>query len=117
MRIYPKLHSVPETAFRTRYGHYEFTVMPFGLTNAPTAFMDLMNRVFKPYLDKFVVVFIDNILIYSRTPDEHTHHLRVALDVLRKNEVYAKFSKCEFWLENVAFLGHVVSSEGVLVDP
>jgi len=91
--------------------------MPFGLANAPAAFMDLMNRIFKPYLDEFVVVFIDDILIYSRTPDEHTHHLRVALDVLRKNELYAKFSKCEFWLEKVDFLGHVVSSEGVSVDP
>jgi len=79
--------------------------------------MDLMNRVFKPYLDKFVVVFIDDILIYSRTPGEHTHHLRVALDVLRRNELYVKFSKCEFFLEKVAFLGHVVSSEGVSVDP
>jgi len=108
---------MPKTAFRTRYRHYEFTVMPLGLTNAPAAFMDLMNRVFKPYLDKFVVVFIDDILIYSRTSDEHTHHLRVALDVLRKNELYTKFSKCEFWLEKVAFLGHVVSSEGASVDP
>ena len=91
--------------------------MPFGLTNAPATFMDLMNRVFKPYLDKVMAVFIDDILIYLRTPDEHTHHLRVALDVLRMNESYAKFSKCEFWLEKVAFLGHVVSSEGVSVDP
>ena len=92
-------------------------MMSFALTNAPAAFMDLMNRVFKPYLDKFMVVFIDDILIYSRTPDEHTHHLWVALDVLRKNELYAKFSKCEFWLEKVAFLGHVVSNEGVSMDP
>jgi len=91
-----KDEDIPKTAFRTRYGHYEFVVMPFGLTNAPAAFMDLMNKVFKPYLDKFVVVFIDDILIYSRTPEERTHHLRVALDVLQRNELYAKFSKCEF---------------------
>ena len=91
--------------------------MPFDLTNAPAAFMDLMNRVFKPYLDKFVVVFVDNVLIYSRTPDEHTHHRRTALDILRRNELYAKFSKCGLWLEKVAFVGHVVSNEGLSVDP
>ena len=112
-----KDEDIPKTAFRTRYGHYEFVVMPFGLTNAPAAFMDFMNRVFKPYLDKFVVVFIDDILIYSRTPDKHTRHLQIALEVLRRNELYAKFSKCEFWLEKVAFLGHVISSGGVSVDP
>jgi len=92
-------------------------MMPFGLTNSPAAFVDLMNRVFKPYLDKFVVVFIDDILIYSRTLEEHTHHLRTTLKVLRKNELYAKLSKCEFWLRKVAFLGHVVSNERVSVDP
>ena len=91
--------------------------MPFGLTNAPTAFMDLINRVFKPYLDKFVVIFINDILIYSKSPDEHTHHLQIALKVLRKNDLYAKLSKCEFWLRKVAFLGHIVSNEGVSVDP
>jgi len=90
--------------------------MPFGLTNGPTAFVDLINRVFKPYLDQFVVVFIDDILIYSRTPEDHAHHLRT-LEVLRKNELYAKWSKCEFWLRKVAFLGQVVSNEGVSVDP
>jgi len=108
---------IPKTAFRTRYGHYEFTVMPFGLTNAPATLIDFMNRVFKPYLDNFLVVFIDDIMIYSRTPDEHTHHLRVALDVLRKNELYANFSKCEFWLEKIAFLGHIVPTEAVSVNP
>ena len=91
--------------------------MTFGLTNAPSAFMDLMNRVFKPYLDQFVVVFIDDILIYSRSLEEHTHHLRTTLEVLRRHESYAKLSKCEFWLRKVVFLGHVVSNEGVSVDP
>ncbi|XP_019250983.1 PREDICTED: uncharacterized protein LOC109229890 [Nicotiana attenuata] len=97
---------VPKTAFRTRYGHYEFLVMPFGLTNAPAAFMDLMNRVFRPYLDSFVIVFIDDILIYSRSQEEHEQHLRVVLQTLRDSQLYAKFSKCEFWLGSVAFLGH-----------
>ena len=86
-----------------RYGYYEHVVMPCGLTNAPTAFMDLMNRVIKPYLDQFVVVFIDDILVYSRTPEEHSSHLRDVLEALRKNELYAKLSECEFWLEKVAF--------------
>jgi len=108
---------IPRTVFCTRYGHYEFVVMPFGLTNASAAFIDLMNRVFKPYLDQFVVVFIDDILIYSRTPEDHVHHLRTALEVLRKNKLYAKLSKCEFLLRKLAFLGHVVSNEGVSVDP
>jgi len=108
---------ISKTAFHTRYGHYEFVMVPFGLTNTPVAFMGLMNRVFKPYLDQFVVVFIDDILIYSRTPEEHNHHLRVALEVLRGNELYAKFSKCESWLNKVAFLGHMISNEGVSVDP
>ncbi|XP_019244734.1 PREDICTED: uncharacterized protein LOC109224653, partial [Nicotiana attenuata] len=87
---------VPKTAFRTRYGHYEFLVMSFGLTNAPKAFMDLMNRVFRPYIDSFVIVFIDDILIYSRSLGEHEHHLRVVLQALREQKLYAKFSKCEF---------------------
>ncbi|XP_019251115.1 PREDICTED: uncharacterized protein LOC109230033 [Nicotiana attenuata] len=97
---------VPKTAFRTRYGHYEFLVMSFGLTNAPAAFMDLMNRVFRPYLDSFTIVFIDDILIYSRSREEHEQHLRVVLQTLRDSQLYAKFSKCEFWLSSVAFLGH-----------
>ncbi|XP_019262136.1 PREDICTED: uncharacterized protein LOC109239972, partial [Nicotiana attenuata] len=87
---------VPKTAFRTRYGHYEFLVMSFGLTNAPAAFMDLMNRVFRPYLDSFMIVFIDDILIYSRSKEEHEQHLRVVLQTLRDSRLYAKFSKCEF---------------------
>ncbi|GKA46902.1 putative reverse transcriptase domain-containing protein [Tanacetum coccineum] len=108
---------IPKTAFRTRYGHYEFQVMPFGLTNAPAIFMDLMNRVCKPYLDKFVIVFIDDILIYSKNKQEHEEHLKLILELLKKEELYAKFSKCEFWIPKVQFLGHVIDSEGIHVDP
>ena len=108
---------IPKTAFRTRYGHFEFTVMSFGLTNAPAAFMDLMHRVFQPYLDQFVVVFVDDILIYSQSEREHEDHLRIVLQLLRDHQLYAKFSKCEFWLTEVRFLGHVVSASGVSVDP
>ncbi|GJR79736.1 putative reverse transcriptase domain-containing protein [Tanacetum coccineum] len=108
---------IPKTAFRTRYGHFEFTVMPFGLTNAPAVFMDLMNRVCKPYLDKFVIVFIDDILIYSKSEEEHEAHLKTILDLLKEEKLYAKFSKCEFWLKEVQFLGHVVNRDGIHVDP
>ncbi|GJS47247.1 putative reverse transcriptase domain-containing protein [Tanacetum coccineum] len=108
---------IPKTAFRTRYGHYEFQVMPFGLTNAPAVFMDLMNRVCKPYLDKFVIVFIDDILIYLKNKKEHKEHLKQILELLKKEELYAKFSKCEFWIPKVQFLGHVIDSEGIHVDP
>ncbi|KAL0559053.1 hypothetical protein IC582_003642 [Cucumis melo] len=108
---------VPKTAFRSRYGHYEFIVMSFGLTNAPAVFMDLMNRVFREFLDTFVIMFIDDILIYSKTEAEHEEHLRIVLQTLRDNKLYAKFSKCEFWLKQVSFLGHVVSKAGVSVDP
>ncbi|GJS54853.1 putative reverse transcriptase domain-containing protein [Tanacetum coccineum] len=108
---------IPKTAFRTRYGHYEFQVMPFGLTNAPAVFMDLMNRVCKPYLDKFVIVFIDDILIYSRNKEEHANHLRIILELLRKEKLYAKFSKCDFWIRIVQFLGHLIDSQGLHVDP
>ncbi|GKC04460.1 putative reverse transcriptase domain-containing protein [Tanacetum coccineum] len=108
---------IPKTAFRTRYGHYEFQVMPFGLTNAPAVFMDLINRVCKPYLDKFVIVFIDDILIYSRNEKEHEEHLKTILELLNKEELYAKFSKCEFWINTVKFLGHVIDSSGIHVDP
>ncbi|GJR98912.1 reverse transcriptase domain-containing protein [Tanacetum coccineum] len=100
---------IPKTAFRTRYGHYEFQVMPFGLTNAPAVFMDLMNRV--------VIVFIDDILIYSKNKQEHEEHLKLILELLKKEELYAKFSKCEFWIPKVQFLGHVIDSEGIHVDP
>ncbi|GKB98164.1 reverse transcriptase domain-containing protein, partial [Tanacetum coccineum] len=104
---------IPKTAFRTRYGHFEFTVMPFGLTNAPAIFMDLMNRICKPYLDKFVIVFIDYILIYSKSEEEHEVQLETILDLLKKEKLYAKFSKCEFWLQEVQFLGHVVNRDGL----
>nr|GEW83364.1 putative reverse transcriptase domain-containing protein [Tanacetum cinerariifolium] len=108
---------VPKTAFRTRYGHYEFQVMPFELTNAPAVFMDLMNRMCKPYLDKFVIVFIDDILIYSKNKKEHKEHLMAILELLKKEKLYAKFSKCEFWIPKVQFLGHVIDSRGIHVDP
>ncbi|WMV50280.1 hypothetical protein MTR67_043665 [Solanum verrucosum] len=106
-----------KTAFRTRYEHYKFVVMSFGLTNAPALSIDLMNRGFKPYLDSFVVVFIDNILIYSRGEEEYKGHLRVVLQRLREEKLYAKYEKCEFWLKEVAFLSHVVSGDGINVDP
>ena len=103
---------VPKTAFRTRYGHYEFLVMSFGLTNSPTTFMDLMNRVFQQYLDRFVIVFIDDILVYSGSPEEHSKHLRIVLQTLREWQLYAKLSKYKFWLDRVTFLGHVSQLRG-----
>nr|GEW11847.1 hypothetical protein [Tanacetum cinerariifolium] len=108
-----KEQDIPKTAFRTRYSHYEFLVMPFGLTNAPAVFMDLMNRIFYEYLDKFVIVFIDDILVYSKTKEGHEEHLCIVLGTLRQEKLYAKFSKCEFWLGQVAFLGHIVSADGL----
>ncbi|GJT29473.1 putative reverse transcriptase domain-containing protein [Tanacetum coccineum] len=108
---------IPKTAFQTRYGHYEFQVMPFGLTNALAVFIDLMNRVCKPYLDKFVIVFIDDILIYSKDEKEHEEYLKAILELLKKEKLYAKFSKCEFWIPKVQFLGHVIDSRGIHVDP
>ena len=108
---------IPKAAFRTRYGHFEFTMMPLGLTNAPAAFVDLMHRVFQLYLDQFVVVFVDDMLIYSQSEKEHEDHLRIILQALKEHQLYAKFSKCEFWLNEVRFLGHVVSASGVSVDP
>jgi ribonuclease HI len=108
---------IPKTAFTTRYGLYEFVVVSFGLTNAPAYFMNLMNKVFMEELDRFVVVFIDDILIHSETTDEHEEHLRIVLERLRQQNLYAKFSKYEFWMEKVAFLGHVLSAEGIAVDP
>ncbi|GJZ59529.1 putative reverse transcriptase domain-containing protein [Tanacetum coccineum] len=108
---------IPKTAFRTRYGHYEFQVMPFGLTNAPAVFMDLMNHVCKPYLINCVICFIDISLIYSRNEEEHANHLRIILELLRKEKLYAKFSKCDFWIHIVQFLGHLIDSQGLHVDP
>ena len=108
---------IPKTEFRTRYWHFEVTVMPFGLTNAPAAFMDLMHKVFQPYLDQFVVVIVDDILIYSQSEWKHKYNLRIVLQLLRDHQLYSKFSKYEFWLTEVRFLGHVVSASGVSVDP
>jgi len=108
---------VQKTAFRSRYGHYEYVVMPFGVTNAPAVFMDYMNRIFGLFLDEFVVVLIDNILIYSKTQEEHAKHLRLVLGILREKQLYAKLSKCEFWMDEVQFLGHVIFAQGIAVDP
>ena len=108
---------IPKTTFKTQYGNFEFTVMPFGLTNAPTTFIDLMHKVFQPYLDQFVMVFVDDILIYSQSERDHEDHLRVVLRLLRYHQLYAKFRKCKFWLIGVRFLGHVASALGVSVDP
>ena len=102
---------IHKTAFVSHCGHHEFTIMPFGLTNAPAVFMDMKSGVFRPYLNKFVVVFVDDILIYSASRDEHAEHLKIALQLLRDNRLYAKLSKCEFWLPEVKFLGHVVSGQ------
>jgi hypothetical protein len=115
MKIRPS--DIPKTAFSTRYGLYEFIVMSFGLTNAPTYFMNLMNKVFMEYLDRFVIVFIDDILIYSKSDSDHEEHLRLVLQKLRDNQLYAKFSKCEFWIGEVPFLGHIISNGGISVDP
>nr|GEW93475.1 retrotransposon protein, putative, Ty3-gypsy subclass [Tanacetum cinerariifolium] len=116
-RSFHRDEDIPITAFMSRYDHYEFQVMPFGLTNAPAVFMDLMNRVCKLYLDKFVIVFINEILIYSKSKEEHKEHLNTVMKLLKKEQLYAKFSKCDFWLQSVQFLGHVIDSKGVHVDP
>ena len=104
---------IHKTAFKTRYRHFEFLVIPFGLTNAPAAFMDMMQRVFRPYLDQFVIVFIDDVLIYSDSAEQHAEHLRTALQTLREHQLFEKFSKCEFWRTKIHFLGHVVSEQGI----
>ncbi|WMV23982.1 hypothetical protein MTR67_017367 [Solanum verrucosum] len=115
LKIRPE--DIPKTTFRTRYGHYEFLVMSFGLTNVHATFMSLMNGVFKPFRDSFFTLFIDDILFYSKSEEEHADHLRIVWSVLERQKFYAKFSKCEFWLTSITFLGHVVSREGVMVDP
>jgi hypothetical protein len=112
-----KDEDIHKTTFRTRYGHYEFVVVPFGLTNAPTTFMCLMNSVLNKYLDKFVLVFVDDILVYSKNREEHEEHLRMVLQVLREHQLYAKFNKCDFFKKEIQYLGHVISVEGVAVDP
>ena len=108
---------IRKTTFRTRYGHYEFVVLPFGLTNAPTTFMNLIHGIFHPYLDKFVLIFIDDILIYSKNMEEHKEHLRIVLNMLREDHLYANFSKCDLFKEQIHYLGHVISAEGIVVDP
>jgi len=115
-QIRVKAEDVSKTAFRTRYGHYKYSVMPFGVTNAPGVFMEYLNRIFHPYLDQFVVVFIDDILVYSKSEEEHAEHLRVVLLVLKEKRLFAKLSKCEFWLREVSFLGHVISKGGITMD-
>jgi hypothetical protein len=115
MKIRPS--DIPKTAFSTRYGLHEFTVMSFGLTNASAYFMNLMNKVVMEYLDRFVMVFIDDILIYSKSGSDHEEHLRLVLQKLRENKLYAKYSKCEFWINEVPFLGHIISNGGISVDP
>jgi len=116
-QIRVKAEDISKTAFRTRYGHYEYFVMPFGISNAPGVFMEYMNIIFHPFLDRFVVVFIDDILVYSKSEEEHAEHLRIVLRVLKENQLCAKLSKCEFWLREVSFLGHVISKGDIVVDP
>jgi len=116
-QIRVKAEDISKTAFQTRYGHYEYYVMPFAVSNAPGVFMDYMNRIFHPFLDHFMVVFIDDILGYSKSEEEHAEHLRIVLRVLKENQLCAKLSKCEFWLREVSFLGHVISKGGIAIDP
>jgi len=116
-QILVKAEDVQKTTFRSWYGHYEYVVMPFGMTNAPAVFMDYMNMIFRSFLDKFVVVFINDILIYSRNQEEHAEHLRLVLGVLREKQIYVKLSKCEFWMDEVQFLGHVIFAQGIAMDP
>jgi hypothetical protein len=116
-QLWIKEDDIPKTSFKMRFGHYEFIVLPFGLTNAPGVFMSLMNGVFHEYLDKFIQVFIDNILIYSRMMEEHDEHLRLVLQCLRENKLYGKLSKCSFYQSKIHYLGHVISGEGIIMDP
>jgi len=115
-QIKVKDEDIQKTAFMTRYGHYEYTVMPFSVTNAPGVFMEYINRIFHAFLDRFVVVFIDDSLIYSKTEEEHAEHLKIVLQVLKEKKLYTKLSKCEFWLNEMSFLGHVISGNGIAVD-
>jgi hypothetical protein len=112
-----RAEDIPKTAFTTRYGLYEYLVMSFGLTNALAHFMYLMNSVFMPELDQFIMVFIDDILVYLKSMEEHEDHLRIVLQRLQEHQLYTKFSKCKFWIQEVPILGHVVSPEGIAVDP
>jgi hypothetical protein len=112
-----KEEDIVKTTFRTRYGHYEFVVVPFGLTNAPAFFMCLMNGIFRNYLDKFVIVFLDDILVYSKSEKEHEHHLRLILQVPREHQLYAKLSKCYFYQKHIHYSGHIISEHGIVVDP
>lgn len=111
------VEDIPKMPFHMRYGHYEFLVMSFGLTNSPASFMDLMNQIFKPFLDKFRIVPIDDILVYSKSCEEHEQHLRIIFQNLREHQLYAKFSKCQFRLNQVGFLGRIVCKEGIRVNP
>ena len=113
IKIKPK--DIPKIEFVSRYGHHEYLVVPFGLTNAPAIFMNLMNNIFMKYLDKFVIVFINDILVYSKTKGDHADHFRIVLQTLREHQLYAKFSKCKFWLDQVEFLGHMINKNGILV--
>jgi hypothetical protein len=116
-QIMIKEEDISKIAFVSRYGHHEYLVVPFGLTNAPSIFKNLMNKIFMKYLDKFVIVFIDDILVYSKDQVEHANHLRIILQILREHQLYAKFSKCEFWIDKVELLGHVITKEGIAVNP
>lgn len=116
-QIHVREEDIPKTAFSTRYGLYEFIVMTFGFSNAPPTFMRAMNYLFQDWLDVFVILYLDDILVYSKSEAEHEEHLRLVLQKLREHQYYAKFSKCEFWLDKVNFLGHVISAEGIAVDP
>jgi hypothetical protein len=111
-----KDEDINKTTFKTRYGHYEFTVVPFGLSNAPVVFMCLINGVFREYLDKFVIIFLDDILVYSKSEEKH-EHLRMVLQVLREHQLYAKLRKCSFYRKQIHYLGHIVSKDGIVVDP